>query len=95
MDAFPLLTMMENGMPPLTLIPIGLYAITATLRAELALENAGYSAKEPEQKVTLTETMVPKQAIDFAPKARANTSAFATTTELADPVVKENLCESA
>lgn len=82
-------------MPPLTLIPIGLYAITATLRAELALENAGYSAKEPEQKVTLTETMVPKQAIDFAPKARANTSAFATTTELADPVVKENLCESA
>ena len=65
-------------MPPLAIIPIGLYAITATLRAELALENAGNSAKEPEQKVTLTKTMVQKQAIDFAPKARANTSAFAT-----------------
>ena len=81
-------------MPPLALIPIGLYAITATLRAELALENAGNSAKEPEQKVTLTKTMVQNQAIDFAPKARANTSAFATTTELADPVVKETFAKA-
>ena len=94
MDAFPLLTMMENGMPPLALIPIGLYAITATLRAELALENAGNSAKEPEQKVTLTKTMVQNQAIDFAPKARANTSAFATNYGAGRSRGERNLCQS-
>ena len=51
-------------------------------------------ADEPEQKVTLTETTVPKQAIDFAPKARPNTAALATTSGLADPVVKAAIAEA-
>ena len=39
-------------MSPLALIPIGLYAITATVGAEIAIENAETAADEPEQKVT-------------------------------------------
>ena len=83
-------------MSPLALIPIGLYAITATVGAEIAIENAETAADEPEQKVTLTETIVPKEAIDSEPIARPNTSkALAATTGLADPVVKESLRQSA
>ena len=81
-------------MSPLALIPIGLYAITATVGAEIAIENAETAADEPEQKVTLTETIVPKEAIDFEPIARPNTSALAATTGLADPVVKEALAKA-
>ena len=57
-------------MSPLALIPIGLYAITATVGAEIAIENAETAANEPEQKVTLTGTIVPKEAVNFEPKAR-------------------------
>lgn len=76
-------------MSPLALIPIGLYAITATVGAEIAIENVETAADEPEQKVTLTETIMPKEAIDSELKARPNTSALATTAGLTDPVVKE------
>ena len=81
-------------MSPLALIPIGLYAIIATVGAEAGLENAKTVADEPEPKVTLTETPVPKQAVDFAPKARPNTTALATTSGLADPVVKAAIAEA-
>ena len=85
---------MENRMSPLALIPIGIYAIVATVGAEAGLENAKNVADEPEPKVTLTETPVPKQAVDFAPKARPNTTALATTSGLADPVVKAAIAEA-
>ena len=94
MSVFTTLTTTENSMSPLALIPIGLYAITATVGAEIAIENAETAADEPEQKVTLTETIVPKEAIDFEPIARPNTSALAATTGLADPVVKEALAKA-
>ena len=94
MSTFALLTTMENRMSPLALIPIGLYAIVATVGAEAGLETAKNVADEPEQKVTLTETTVPKQAINFAPKARPNTTALATTSGLADPVVKAAIAEA-
>lgn len=89
MSVFTTLTTTENSMSPLALIPIGLYAITATVGAEIAIENAETAADEPEQKVTLTETIMPKEAIDSELKARPNTSALATTAGLTDPVVKE------
>ena len=76
-------------MSPLALIPIGLYAITATVGAEITIENAETAADELEQKVTLTETIVPKEAVNSGAKARPNTSALATTAMLADPVVKK------
>jgi hypothetical protein len=75
-------------MSPLALIPIGIYAIVATVGAEVGLETAKNVADEPEQKVTLTETF------DFAPKARPNTAALATTSGLADPVVKAAIAEA-
>ena len=37
---------------------------------------------------------MPKEAIDFEPIARPNTSALAATTGLADPVVKEALAKA-
>ena len=75
-------------MSPLALIPIGLYAIVATVGAEVAMENAKNPADKLEQKVTLTETIVPTEAIDNAPSARPNPGALVTTAGLADPVVK-------
>ena len=75
-------------MTPLFLIPIGLYAIVATVSAEVALENAKNPADKRDPKVSLTETIVPTDAIDNAPSARPNPVALATTAGLADPVVK-------
>ena len=75
-------------MSPLALIPIGLYAIVATVGAEVAMENAKNPADKQEPKVTLTETIVPTDAIDNAPSTRPNPGALATTAGLADPVVK-------
>ena len=75
-------------MSPLALIPIGLYAIVATVGAEVAMENAKNPADRQELKVTQTETIVPTDAIDNAPSARPYPGALATTVGLADPVVK-------
>ena len=75
-------------MSPLALIPFGLYAIVATVSADADLENAKNSPEELGQKVTLTETILPTQVIDGARPARPNASALATTSGLADPVVK-------
>ena len=75
-------------MSPLALIPIGLYAIVATVGAEVTMENAKNLADKQEQKVTLTETIVPTRVIDNAPPARPNPGALATKAGLADPVVK-------
>ena len=75
-------------MSPLALIPIGLYAIVATVSAEVALENAKYPADKRDPKVSLTETIVPTDAIDNAPSARPSPGALATSAGLADPVVK-------
>ena len=75
-------------MTPLVLIPIGLYAIVATVSAEVAMETAKNPADKRDLKVTLTETIVPTDAIDTAPSARPNPGALATTAGLADPLVK-------
>ena len=76
-------------MSPLALIPIGLYAIVATVGTEVALENARNHDDEYKKKITLQQTIVPTEAIDNAPPARSNPTALATTAELANPVVKE------
>ena len=75
-------------MTPLVLIPIGLYAIIATVSAEVALENARNPADEQEQEVTLTETIVPTDVIDNVSPTRPDPVALATTAGLTDPVVK-------
>ena len=75
-------------MSPLVLIPIGLYAIVATVGPEVAMENAKNPADKKAQKFTLTETITPPKGIDNAPPTRPNSGALATTAGLADPVVK-------
>ena len=75
-------------MSPLALIPIGLYALVATVSAEVAMENAKNPADKKAQKFTLTETITPPKGIDNAPPTRPNPGALATTAGLADPVVK-------
>ena len=81
-------------MTPLVLIPIGLYAIVATVSAEVALENARNPADEQEQEVTLTETIVPGVAINNVPPTRPDPAALATTAGLADPVVKQAFAQA-
>lgn len=81
-------------MTPLFLIPIGLYAIVATVSAEVALENARNLADEQEQEVTLTETIVPGVAINNVPPTRREPAALATTAGLADPVVKQAFAQA-
>ena len=81
-------------MSPLALIPIGLYAIVATVGAEVAMENAKNPADRQELKVTQTETIVPTDAIDNAPSARPNPRALATTAGLADPVVEQAFAQA-
>ena len=81
-------------MPPLALIPIGLYAIVATVSADVAPDNAKNSSNEPEQNVTLTETTLPTKVIDGVQLARPNTSALATTSGLADPAVKAAIAKA-
>ena len=83
-------------MTPLFLIPIGLYAIVATVSAEVALENAKNPADKRDPKVSLTETIVPTDAIDNAPSARPNPVALATTAGLEHRItmVQIPLCDS-
>ena len=81
-------------MTPLVLIPIGLYAIVATVSAEVALENARNPADEQEQEVTLTETIVPTDVIDNVSPTRPDPVALATTAGLADPVVKQAFAQA-
>ena len=81
-------------MTPLVLIPIGLYAIVATVSAEVALENARNPADEQEQEVTLTETIVPTDVIDNVSPTRPDPVALATTAGLADPVVKKAFAQA-
>ena len=79
-------------MSPLALIPIGLYAIVATVGAEVAMENVKNPADKQEPKVTLKETIVPTDAIDNAPSARQNPGALATTAVAARG--GSSLCQS-
>ena len=74
-------------MTPLVLIPIGLYAIIATVSAEVALENARKPVGEQEQEVTLTETIVPTDVIDNVLPTRPDPAAFAQALQ---KQVKEN-----
>ena len=81
-------------MTPLFLIPIGLYAIVATVSAEVALENARNPAGEQEQEVTLTEMVVPGVAINNVPLTRPDPAALATTAGLADAAVKQAFAQA-
>ena len=81
-------------MTPLVLIPIGLYAIVATVSAEVALENARNPADEQEREVTLTETIVPTDVIDNVSPTRPDPVALATTAGLTDPVVKQAFAQA-
>ena len=81
-------------MTPLVLIPIGLYAIVATVSAEVALENARNPADRQEQEVTLTETIVPRVAINNVPPTRPDPAALVTSAGLADPVVEQAFAQA-
>ena len=75
-------------MPPLALIPVGLYALIATVSAENAIDNEAKSALNPEQKVSLKEIATPSHVINGAKPLQTNTFALATAAEVSDPVVK-------
>ena len=74
-------------MSPLVLVPIGLYALIATVSAEMAFDNAEKPSLEPEQ-VTLTESVRLHRAIEDMEPTRPSTAALVTTAGLTDPIVK-------
>ena len=74
-------------MSPLVLVPIGLYALVATVGAEIAIDSARKLPIEPKS-VTLTESITPSLTIEDMAPTRPNTSALAANAGLADPIVK-------
>jgi hypothetical protein len=79
---------METDMPPLALIPLGLYALIATVSAENAIDNEAKSALDPEQKVRLKEIATPSHVMNGAKPLQTSTFALATAAKISDPVVK-------
>ena len=79
---------METDMTPLALIPLGLYALIATVSAENAIDNEAKSALDPEQKVRLKEIATPSHVMNGAKPLQTSTFALATAAKISDPVVK-------
>ena len=75
-------------MTPLALIPLGLYALIATVSAENAIDNEAKPSLNPKQKVTLKEITAPSHVMDGAQPLQTSTLAFATSSGVSDPVVK-------
>ena len=75
-------------MPPLALIPLGLYALIATVSAENSIDNEAKSSLNPKQKVTLKEIAAPSHVMDGAQPLQTSTLAFAPSSGISDPVVK-------
>ena len=81
-------TKTETNMPPLALIPVGLYALIATVSAENAIDNVAKHSLNPEQKLTLKEIAAPSLVMDGARPLQSSTPAFAPSSGISDPVVK-------
>ena len=75
-------------MTPLALIPLGLYALIATVSAENAIDNESKPSLDLKQKVTLKEIAAPSHVMEGAQPLQTSTLAFATSSGVSDPVVK-------
>ncbi len=79
---------------PLALIPIGLYALIATVSTESAIENEVKTSFDQEQKVTLKESITPSGVMESAKPAKSSTPALASSTGLTGPVVKAAIAKA-
>jgi hypothetical protein len=75
-------------MSPLALIPLGLYALIATVSAENAIDNEAKPSLNPKQKATRKYITAPSHVMDGAQPLQTSTLAFATSFGISDPVVK-------
>jgi hypothetical protein len=69
----------------LALIPIGLYALIATISIENAIYTEAESSLNPEQKLTLKEITTTSPVMDGAKPLQTSTSALATSAAISNP----------
>ena len=67
---------------------IGFYEVFATADVVSSQNNARSTVDELEQKVTLTETIVPTRTTNEAPPSGSKTPAFATSPGMDAPLIK-------
>jgi hypothetical protein len=72
----------------LALIPIGLYALIATISIENAIYTEAKPSLSPEQKLTLKEITTPSPVMDGAKPLQTGIFILATSPALSDLVVK-------
>jgi hypothetical protein len=75
-------------MSPLALIPIGLYALIATVGAESLVDNQAETPIENDQAVTLKESIMPSKIPVSVKSKWPSTPALTSSAGLTDPVVK-------
>ena len=76
------------NMSPSILFIIGVYAVSATAGVVSSQNNAQSNVEGSEQKVTLTETIVPTRTTNDAPPSGPKTPAFATSPGMDAPLIK-------